>query len=195
MSTLDATLMGENANSYVDQTYADTYFSNHFNTTKASTWAALSNNQKQQVLVQACWNIEQYKYTETTTLEHSIAQGELKWDSKQGRFTAYVTPSKAPVPYSVYQNLQFPRNYDFKSDGTIYIPERIGMAQCEQAVFLVALDETALSNRLQGLNLDRVVLGDISLTQEYAYQGTMLAPLALEFIKPFLYRNTRVGRQ
>jgi hypothetical protein len=194
MSILDNTIMGELANSYIDQNYADTYFDQHFNALKTATWTALGDEQKQQLLVQACWDIEQFKYTETTTVEHSVVQGSLKWDSRQGRFTAYVTPSKAPVPYNVYQQLQFPRNRDIRADGTVFIPERMKFAQCEQAIYLVTLDETALSNRLQGLNLDRVVLGEIGLTQEYAYQGTTLAPLALEFIRPYLYKSKRTGR-
>lgn len=193
-SIIDTTIMGELANSYIDQNYADTYFDRHFNTLKSTTWSNLSDDQKQQVLVQACWDLEQFKYTETTTVEHSVVQGSLKWDSRQGRFTAYVTPSKAPVPYSVYQQLQFPRNRDTRADGTIFIPERMKFAQCEQAIYLVTFDETALSNRIQGLNLDRVVIGEIGLTQEYSFQGSSLAPLALEFIKPYLYRSKRTGR-
>jgi hypothetical protein len=187
---LDATLMGENANSYVTVLEADTYFSNHFNALKSSTWDALDFSVKEQTLTQACWDLEQFRYTVKGDPSHAV----LKWDSKQGRFTAYSTPSKTPVPYSIYQALQFPRNVDFKSTGTIYIPERVKMAQYEQAMYLINLDETALSNRLQGINLDRVTIGEITVTQEYAYQGTTMSVLAYEWLKPFFLRTSRYDR-
>lgn len=194
MAILDSTIMSEFANSYVDQAYADTYFDNHFSSLKQTTWGTLSDEAKQQVLVQACWDIEQFRYTEDTNREHSVVQGQLQWDSKAGRFTAYVTPTKAPVRYNVYQQLQFPRNYDYKSTGTIFVPERVKMAQCEQAIYLINFDETAVANRLQGINLDRVTVGGISVTQEYTHQGTSLAPLAFEWLKTYFYKSTRLGR-
>jgi hypothetical protein len=187
---LDTTIMGENANSYVTVSYADAYFSKHFNALKRTTWDALDFDIKEQTLTQACWDLEQFRYT--VKGEGNLAS--LKWDSAQGRFTAYSTPSKSPVRYSVYQALQFPRNSDIKSDGTIFIPDRVKMAQCEQAMYLITLDETALSNRLQGINLDRVAIGPIVVTQEYAYQGSTIAPLAYEWLKSFFIRSSRYDR-
>jgi hypothetical protein len=186
--------MGENANSYVDLTYADSYFENHFNSLKSTNWSNLSDEQKSQLLVMACWDIEQLRFVATTNTDKSAVQGQLHWDSRQGRFTAYVTPSKSPVPYNAYQALQFPRNYDYKSDGSVFIPERVKMAQCEQAIYLYSLDETAMANRLQGIFLDRVNLGGISVSQEYAYQGVSIAPMVYEWLKPFLFRSGRIGR-
>lgn len=194
MAYLINTLMGELSNSYCDQNYADTYFDRHFNSTKTAQWSALSDEQKQQLLVQATWDLEQFRYTEDTNREHSVIQGTLQWDSRQGRFTAYVVPTKAPVQYSVYQQLQFPRNRDIRADGTVFIPDRVMMAQCEQAIYIVNFDETAVANRLQGINLDRVSVGGISTTQEYVHQGVSLAPLAFEFIKTYFYKVTRLGR-
>jgi hypothetical protein len=193
-TTIDATIMGEDANSYADLSFADSYFENHFNSVKSTAWNNLSDEQKSQVLVQACYDLEQFRFTEDVDREHSIVQGSLQWDSRQGRFTAYVTPTNAPVPYSVYQALQFPRNRDVKSDGSPFIPPRIQMAQCEQAIYLVTFDETAIANRLQGINLDSISVGELRATQEYQYQGTTLAPLAFEFIKTYLYRSSRMSR-
>jgi hypothetical protein len=191
---LDSTIMGEDANSYCTVAYADDYFDNHFNALKRTNWQALGDDAKSQVLIQACETIEQFRYTLPNQVTGGNAQGTLYWDSRQGRFTAYVNMDDSPMRYSVYQKLQFPRNRDLKSNGTIYIPPRIQMAQCEQAAYLISLDETAMANRLQGMNLDRIQIDKIQLTQEYAYQGVAIAPLAYEWLKPFLFFSSRVRR-
>jgi hypothetical protein len=189
---LNSTLISEDANSYCDIAFADDYFSEHFSALKRTTWEALGDGQKQQLLVQACMVIEQFRFTEPTTPQLS----SLQWDNVQNRFTAYVPDSVNVGKYSVYQALQFPRNIDIQADGDYYIPERMKMAQCEQAIYLASLDETALANRLQGLNMDRLSLGrgEVQLTQEYFNQGTALSPIAHEWIRPYLIKTSRMQR-
>jgi hypothetical protein len=194
---LDNTLATETSNSYIDTNYALDYFGNHFNALKASTWLALTDDQQTQALVQACWDLEQFRYviaTDYTTPRIS----DLRWDSRTGRFTAYQSPTLEPAKFNYYQALQFPRNRfpDVKLDGSLQIPERIKFAQCEQAIWLVTIDETALANRLLGINVDKVSIGrgQITTTQEYEFQGSMLAPLALEYIRPFLIWGQRTKR-
>lgn len=191
---LDSTIMGEDANSYCDVAYADTYFDNHFNALKRNNWTALSDDAKAQVLIQSCETIEQFRYTLPNSVTGGNSQGVLMWDSRQARFTAYANVDDSPMRYSVYQKLQFPRNLDIKSNGSIFIPPRVLMAQCEQAAYLISFDETAMANRLQGMNLDRIVIDKIQLTQEYAYQGVAIAPLAYEWLKPFLFFSSRIRR-
>jgi hypothetical protein len=191
--TLISTLSAENANSYCSQAYADDYFDVHFSALKSATWSAFSDDQKTQLLIQACWALEQFRYTIPT---YGDSVPGVQWDNKANRFTAYVNPNNETAKYLVFQALQFPRTLDVFQDGTTYIPPRILMAQCEQAIFLATLDETALANRLQGLNLDRVNIGrgQIEVTQEYAFTGNTLAPLAHEYIKPYLIYNSRIRR-
>jgi hypothetical protein len=193
--TLDASLAGEFSNSYVDQNYADDYFSKHFNTLKANQWNALSDDQKTQVLMQACWDIEQLRftvYTDWTTPRVS----DLQYNTKTGRFTAYVSPTMESAKYNFYQSLQFPRNKDYYQSGTLYIPPRMCMAQCEQAIYLVNFDETDMTNRLSGVSMEKVSIGrgQIDTTKEYSYQGTSLAPLTYEYVKPYLIWTMRTKR-
>lgn len=194
---VDTSLATETSNSFVDTVYAGDYFTNHFNTLKANVWLNLNDDQQGQLLVQACWDLEQFRFvvaTDYTTPRIS----DLRWDSRSGRFTAYQSPTLEPAKFNYYQALQFPRNKfpDVKLDGTLQIPERIKFAQCEQAIWIATMDETALANRIAGINVDKVSIGrgQIETTQEYAYQGTMLAPLAHEYIKPFLIWGQRLKR-
>lgn len=189
---LDDTIAGENSNSYCDATFADDYFDVHFLTTKRDAWSALIDEQKEAALIQSCLIIEQFKYTVATNQPARLS--DLKWDSRTQKFTAYVTPYDDAVKYLDYQRLQFPRNLDVDTSGTLFIPNEVKIAQCEQAVYLLTFDDDPISKRLSGITLDRVTIGDIQATQEYTLAGTALAPMSYNLLRRFMLTFKRVQR-
>ncbi len=194
MSVLvDATISGEFANSYADVAYADAYFLDHYDATKAAAWDALSDGQKQMLLVQAC------RVLNTARCVNAVQATDYSffYDSASG-LVRELSLRQSPVPYTTYQALQFPRNLDLNTTtGAAYIPEQVKMAQCEEAIYLKNFDETAMANRTQGILQDTVSVGNgqVHLTQQYAAEGSSLAPLALEFMRPFFLKSgTRMRR-
>lgn len=190
--TIDTTLTGINSNSYVDQPYADDYWDSHFNATKSAYWSNLSDDQKTNLLIMACRVIETARFTNFVP----ISEYTLHYDHVTGQVLD-ITLTREPVRFYYYQRLQFPRNLDFNPQTQVlYIQPAVQMAQCEQAVYMAQLDETTLSNRLQGVLNDTVSIGrsQIHLNQQYATEGSMFAPMALEFIRPFLIRGARIRR-
>lgn len=201
--TLDTNIGGEVSNSYCDVAFADTYWSNHFSSVKAAQWAALSANQKAQVLIQACRIIETARYTYLNTLP----QYAIHYDRRTGKVHD-MNLTRDPVKYYYYQKLQFPRNLDVHylapqtgdpsyNVGDIYIPDDVMEAQCEQALYLLNLDESAIANRMQGITLEKIGIGKQSIesTQEYAVTGSMFAPLAFELMRPFMIKGAKISRR
>lgn len=190
--TLNSTVADEFANSYVDQPYADDYFTNHWDAAKTAKWQALTTPQKLYLLVAACRVIESGRFT----IKTSRADYSLRYNRLTGTIIDMTFLYKEPVKFKWLQKLQFPRNLDFHSDGSLQIPEEIKMAQCEQAVYLIGFDESAIANRIQGVTLDKVSAGrgQVDLTQEYASQGSMFAPVALVLCGPYFVKNNRMRR-
>jgi len=190
--TIDSTLAGEFSNSYVDVAFADDYFTNHYDSTKAASWAALSSGAKATLLIQACSVIETARFT----VPVALPQYAMRYDSVTGLVKS-LNLNRQPVKYDYYQALQFPRNLDVKTtDGSLYIPTAIKTAQCEQAIYLKNLDDSAMANRIQGITMDKVSIGSgqIDATQEYAITGSTFSPLALELVRQFLVRGGRLAR-
>lgn len=185
--TLDTTLNGTKSNSYCTVAYADDYFFNHWDTVKAAAWDALGFPQKTYLLVMACRLIETVKYTNQITID----EFQLFYDRRSGMILE-LDQTKEPVKYTYIQKLQFPRNLDRDYiTGVVYIPEEIMMAQCEQAIYLTTYDETAVANRTKGIVNDTVGLGngDLHLNQEYVSDGSAFAPMALEFVRPYMIKS------
>lgn len=191
---INAVLSDEQANSYCTLDYANTYFANHYSQAKNTTWSALADAQKTQLLIQACFTIEQIKFTEFA--EYNGARfGNLGWNNLTNRF-GYFNNSATSSKYLFYQALQFPRNKDVYSTGDTYIPDRVMIAQCEQAIYLIGFDDSAIANAMQGISLDSIQVDKIKLTQEYTAgsRGTTLAPLALDYLKPYMLFSVRTQR-
>jgi hypothetical protein len=199
---LDTEVSGEGANSYCDLTFADEYFENHYSATKVAQWAALSDEAKTTLLIQACRIIESARFT----INYNVLDYDphMRWNRESGQ-VVNIYLSRRPMKYSNLQKLQFPRNLDYLSDGTVYIPEEIKMAQCEQALSLANVDETTVTNQMQGIVSDYISLGkgDIEIAQKFSgssgsgsSQGaaTLWSPLALEMVKPYLIKGTSVKR-
>jgi len=181
---LDDTISGKASNSYASVAFADDYFLEHYDTTKASQWDALGDGQKQQLLVAACRVLETARFTNPVApLQYSTF-----YDSRTGR-VLILDDRLEPVKYLSYQALQFPRNLDVDPDtGDTLIPEAIQMAQCEQAIYILNFDETARAAQLQGVRQETLTIGrgQVHTHSQYAGEGSAFAPLALEYARPYL---------
>jgi hypothetical protein len=197
--TINSTLAQETSNSYCDQAFADDYWANHYDSIKAAQWDALDDAPKQQVLIRACQVLETARYTIPVTLPEYA----MHYDRHTGLVLS-LNLTRQPVKYYYYQRLQFPRNLDVyymnppsgKVVGDQYIPEPVLIAQCEQSLYMLNIDETAMANRLQGITMDKVGLGkqQIESTQEYSVSGSMFAPLAYEMMSPLMVRGGKLQR-
>jgi len=195
---LDDTLSGEYSNSYVDITWADEYFEGSFNTSKQDAWAALNDDQKQQALVQATMSIERLRFTYPSNRNFY----NLRYD-KHSQRVLYFTVNIEPIKYNYVQNLQFPRNLDVDSvTGETYIPETVKIAQAEQAVFLLTFSDAATVQTASGITREMVeIAGQIKRDVSYggvgaiqAFSTTSMAPLAYQYLTPYLISGTTVKR-
>ena len=182
---LNTTLEDQFSNSYADIAYADAYFTDHYNTTKSTLWLALTDPQKTTLLIKACRIIETVRFTEDSSRDSGYG---LHYDKRSQR-VFQLNVERIPLKYYFYQNLQFPRNLDVNLvDGSKFIPEPVLTAQCEQAVYSLSFDDSAIANRLTGVVKDQTAVGSIRLRQEYANSGTELCPTAVEMLRPFMLK-------
>lgn len=184
--TFDNTLSGEFANSYADVAFADDYWANHWDTVSAGKWDALTDPQKERVLIQATRIIDTLRFTEAVD---PLQEYHLVYDSRNQQIRSVKTNYGRPQKYDYIQHLQFPRTLDVHLDGSVYVPEEIMMAQCEQAVYLLSFDSSVLATRLQGVSHDALNVGGVSISQRLEANGSMMSPVALQFCKPYLIKN------
>ena len=185
--TLNQTLADKYANSYVDVAYCDDFWLNHYSATKALAWAGLSSAQKTSLLIKACRVIETARFT----VFSRVKDWRPLYYDRRTHIVAQLNDNILPVKYFYYQSLQFPRNLDRDIDsGALYIPEPVMLAQCEQTVYSLNFDDTALSNRMQGVVQDQTSVGSIHLFQTYTADGSEFCPQALEYVKPFLLKSS-----
>lgn len=189
---IDNTSQGIYSNSYVDVAYCDNYFLNHYSATKAAQWAALTETQKITLLIAACRTIETARFT----LRIPTSEFNLHYDYRT-RTVLNLSLYTDPIKYYYYQRLQFPRNLDIDViTGQLYIPEPILNAQCEQAIYTLNFDESALASRMQGIVNDTVSIGkgQIHLNQEYVGQGSAFAPMAAEMCRTYFVLGQKMRR-
>lgn len=191
--TLNKTLSDEYANSYIDVAYADDYWASHFSSTKAAQWAALSTDQKTNLLIEACRVIETARFTENVRLQN--ASYPLIYDRRR-RVVLQINQDLLPVKFYYLQRLQFPRNLDRDvTTGNTYIPEPLMMAQAEQTVYTLNYDDTAAANRMSGVTQDSITVGNIRLHQTYVADASMWSPMALEYARPFMLKTSHQLRR
>lgn len=193
--TLDNTLSGDKANSYVDVAYADSYWSGHYTLASQTAWTALTTNQKTSALIAATRVLETVKFTERKV---NYFDYKYFYDRIAGVARPVYDEPTIPVKYDWYQALQFPRNLDVdKTTGASYIIEPVKMAQCEQALYMTTVDSTALVNTMQGLISDSIKVGNISIRQKFSESkvGTLLSPNALQILSPYMIRSGAVLRR
>lgn len=192
---LDSSLSSETSNSYCTVAYALDYWTNHFDSTKSAQWIALTNTQQQRLLIRACQVIEGLRFTIPITLpEYAI-----HYDRHTG-MVLDLSLTRQPVKYFYYQHLQFPRNLDVyyftPPTGTIYMRPELMDAQCEQAIYLLNFDESAIANSMMGLTMQKISVGKeaIDITEEYGSKGTSLSPTAYEFLRSLVVKGGRMQR-
>jgi hypothetical protein len=183
---LVVTVGGETSDSYVSVSEADKYFQSHYSLTKAALWAALSQPRKESALKRACQQIETLKM-----LDNENLYGSLPLELVLNRvydITIHRLENN--------QRLQIPRNIDINSSGVGFIPQEVKDAQCEQAVHMLAFDDTNLSALQQGIVIEAVSAGPVKSFVKYSegHAPTYLAPIVVELLRPFFRRATQVRR-
>lgn len=192
---LDCSLSSETSNSYCNTAYAATYWGTHWDSVKSSQWATLNTVQQQRLLVRACQVIEGLRFTIPITLPEYA----LHYDRHTGKVLD-LSLTRQPVKYFYYQRLQFPRNLDVHYFtpplGVTYIRSELMDAQCEQAIYLLNFDESALANRIMGITMEKIGVGKqaVDITQEYGSTGSSMSPAAYEFVRPLVVRGGRMQR-
>lgn len=189
---LDTTLAGTNANSYIDQDFADSYWSGHYSSTKAALWAGMSDDQKTTLLISSTRIIDTARYTNLLPYSEYM----MHYDYRSHKIMD-ITQTMEPCKYYYYQKLQFPRNLDLDpTTGALFIPIQVQMAVCEQAIYLLSFDESVLSARLQGLGSDTLSVGkgQLHTSQTYTTSGTTFAPMAMELVRPYFVSGSKMRR-
>lgn len=184
--TLNNTIADQFANSYVDQTYADDYWGDHWDTVKADAWNALTDEQKTRLLIRATRVIDTARFTIPVNSYNDYSN--LSYDRATGTLRFTYLDREVPRKFYYYQALQFPRTLDRSLTGTLFIPEPVFMAQCEQCAYSLAFDDGVISNRIQGVSRDSTTVGTIKVEQTTYAVGSELAPAALEFLKPYILK-------
>lgn len=182
---LDNTIGGSASNTYVTQVEADDFFANHYSTAKSTLWASLNAAQKESVLKRGCQVLDSLRVLDT-----EIGSGALPIALVQ-RDTYDLTLHRLAVG----QKLNFPRNIDLvpnSIDGLI--PQEVKDAQCEQAIYLLAFDDSAMSTRLQGISDQSVAAGNVRIHTTIKEGGTFMAPLVIELMRPFLRPTKKIRR-
>lgn len=197
----------EISNTYCTQAYADTYWAEDYRSGLSAQWAALDDTQKTKLLIAACRDIEQLRFT----IPQTLPAYAMHYDRRTLKVVS-MNLTRQPVKYYYYQRLQFPRNLDvyylaLPSDitpppnwgtGQIYIPDEIMRAQCEQAMYRLTLDTSDIQAQLQGIAEQSVVLGkqDVAVTTKYApgANGTNLSSDTIALVSPFVVRNSKLLR-
>jgi hypothetical protein len=122
---IEATVGGENSNSYVTLTEANVYFANRL---RADAWTGASEGDKEKALLTACHHIEACRIR--VHRRPYGYPGELP--DAMGRPYDPLAPSNSD------QALSFPRQRDKDNDSNYAIPKRVKDAQCEEALALLA---------------------------------------------------------
>ena len=122
---IDATVGGENSNSYVTLAEAETFFADRL---RVDAWSGASSADKERALLTAC------RYIEACRIRvHRRPYGYPgEPPDVMGRPYDPLAPSDAD------QALSFPRKKDTDNDGNYAIPKRVKDAQCEEALALLA---------------------------------------------------------
>lgn len=122
---IDATVGGENSNSYVTLEEANAYFGERL---RADAWTSASDGDKEKALLTACRHIEACRIR-----VHRRPYGYPGEPPEvMGR------PYDPLAPSNPDQALSFPRKKDKDNAGNFAIPKRVKDAQCEEALALLA---------------------------------------------------------
>ncbi len=184
---LDTTIGGETAVSYVSVSEADRYFNSHYSTVKTAAWAALQQPAKESALKRACQQIETIKFLDSDYM----VVGRIPFALLDSTFQDVMI-----TKLFEFQRLQIPRTVDVDSNGDAFIPQEFKDANCEQAVHLLAFDDSALLTMQQGIVEEGITAGPVRSYTRYseAAAPTYISPLVVELLRPFMRRTTKVRR-
>jgi len=180
---LDTTVGGSTSDSYVSIADADTYFANHYSTTKSADWAALTSGQKESALRRGAQVIDSLRVLDT----------ELGWGALPVALLEVDEYNLTIHRLQFNQRMQFPRNLDLEA-GVGFIPQNVKDAQCEQAVFLITFDDSVLQSSLQGITSETIQAGPIRVHQSLRQTGSFVSPMAVELMRIYFRPTKRIKR-
>lgn len=172
---IDATVSGENSNSYLTLEEAEAYFAGRLN---ADAWESASDADKEKALLMACRHIE--------SLRLRVRRRPYGYPDEPVDYLGATWDVVAPA--SATQALSFPRRKDKDHDGNFAIPERVKQAQCEEALALLA--RGAEEERRRALQAAGVTSFSVDgLSESYAPgagQHPLLSAQARTLLAPFM---------
>jgi hypothetical protein len=183
MALID-TIGGSTSDSYVSLTEANTFFNSHYLTAKQEAWSGLSSAQKEMALKRATQILDTLRVLDT----------EYGSGAMPNALVSYAGHDITIHRQMVGQRLQFPRNIDIDVDDEAFIPQNVKDAQCEQAIYLLSVDEATIATQLTGVKEESAAAGQARVRQEFRGQGSMIAPLALELMREYLRPTRRMQR-
>lgn len=184
---LDETIGGSTSDTYITLAEADAYFDAHWLAAKTTTWETLSDPQKESVLKMATLIIDGCRFLDQ---DYGAPVGPLT------ALTLFIPTHYVVSRQFTGQKRTFPRNIDIDDAGAAFIPQEVLDAQCEQAIYMMAIDEAALINQLMGISEEAAGAGGVRIYQNFAGgRGSMLAPMANELLRRFYrFSNRRLLR-
>lgn len=181
---IDTTVGGSASNSYVTVAEATDYFASHWSTTKTALWNGLSQAQQERLLMSATSVIETVRF-----LDKELGSGALP--------RALVSRDEYDITIhrlEMDQRLSFPRNLDIDDSGNGFVPQPVKDAECEQAVYMIAFDDSIISSQIQGIEQENLTAGPVTIHQRYVGKGSFMAPLALELLRPYIRPTAKMAR-
>jgi hypothetical protein len=184
---LIATVGASNANSFQTELEANAYFAAHWSLTKKAAWEAMIASGRKESLLKAATRVlvTLRVHDMTITADRLPAALMDDWDAVEN---AVITK------YDADQSLPFPRNIDVDDAGDPFIPDGVKEAQAEQAIYMLTFDESAIANSLTGVIEEAVGAGGVRSYVQYTGSSSFIAPLALELMKPYLRRSSKLRR-
>jgi hypothetical protein len=193
---LITTVGGTTSDSYVSVAESNTYFANHYSLSKSTLWDTLETAQKERLLRTSCLFVDQVR-----VLDDTVASGALVSALVDATKLSEITIHKL----NSGQRLQFPRNLDHV-DEVGYIPDAIKVAQFEQAIYLLSMDDGPVSAQFLGVVEERTKVGSIEVMQRFGssrtgsgttvspLSQTLLSPITVDLMKPFIRPQRRIRR-
>lgn len=170
-ASIDATVGGASANSYVAVADATSYFDGRLN---VSEWDEASSDEQIRALIQAAYRLEQEQFKGVRVNETQA----LQWP----RYGV----EKPDIAYSVLDGPIFTESTWY---GTDEIPERIKRAQMELALYLLkqGTDDPMQPTGLEGYRTTKV--GSIEVEKDPGFRAGDLPEHVRRFLRPLLERS------
>jgi len=191
MVSINATIGGSEANSYVTLTEAEDYFEGRL---FANDWHSATSSEKQQALLQACKDIETLKFIGTKYNDYRVGHVNYQKLEFPRRFPSIFIQCDSVL--ETYIGADYEPSYPYSTDanGQPYIPHEVKNAQCEQALFILAIGSDAeRRSRLQAQGVRSFKIGDFS-EQYKVINGRMISQKALALLDKFIDSSLSLAR-